>query len=81
MSNLNGKGPANEGPGTGRRRGRCNPAITEKVLNEDRNEKNIFGLGRGGRPRGGRGNQQGRGYGKGNGRRRGFGSTQNSAME
>lgn len=70
MPNLNGTGPQGEGPLTGRRRGRCKDTEkSETHMNPSEIKDVIYGLGRGGRPRGG-------GLGKGQGRRKGFGRNQ-----
>jgi hypothetical protein len=61
MPNLDRTGPFGQGPLTGRRRGRCvNTNITQIVNPETKPEETkeiIYGVGRGGRPRGG-----GKGY-------------------
>jgi hypothetical protein len=70
MPNLNETGPQGEGPLTGRRRGRCRDTEkSETHTNPSEIKDVIYGLGRGGRPRGG-------GLGKGQGRRKGFGRNQ-----
>ncbi|MBA4312346.1 MAG: hypothetical protein C0417_06925 [Chlorobiaceae bacterium] len=79
MPNLDRTGPNNQGPMTGRKRGRCRD--TESVQNvktesqsKETNEV-IYGVGRGGRPRGGgKGNCYGGGQGQGRGRGRGLGN-------
>ncbi|HSL88408.1 MAG TPA: DUF5320 domain-containing protein [Ignavibacteriaceae bacterium] len=73
MPNLDGTGPQGQGPLTGRRRGRCRDS--EKSEAQQKAEKSgevIYGLGRGGRPKGG----GGFGKGHGQGRRRGYGRNQ-----
>lgn len=71
MPNLDGNNPQGQGPLTGRRRGRCKDSEKSEALNKnEENREIIYGLGRGGRPRGGGG------FGKGLGRRRGFGRNQ-----
>ena len=78
MPNLNGTGPQGQGAMTGRRRGRCKDTQstqTEKSENQAAEKKEVvYGLGRGGKPRGGGGlgNHHGGGSGKGQGR--GFGN-------
>jgi len=63
MPNRNGMGPRNEGPMTGRQMGPCSPNTDpDKNL---QNKRPLYGLGRGGLPRGG-----GRGFGFGGYRRR-----------
>ncbi len=82
MPNLDGTGPLGQGPMTGRRRGRCRDTQTiqtEKATEQSsENKEVVYGLGRGGRPRGGGGfgNRFGgpAGKGRGRGRGRGFGS-------
>ncbi|MBU1299461.1 MAG: DUF5320 domain-containing protein [Bacteroidetes bacterium] len=70
MPNLNGTGPQGQGAMTGRRRGRCRDTQTMQIEKSEsqtaENKEVVYGVGRGGRPRGG---------GKGNchGGRRGFG--------
>lgn len=76
MPNLNGTGPLGQGAMTGRRRGRCKDAQSVKTPEQSNEDKEvIYGLGRGGRPRGvgGLGNRFGGGSGKGQGRGRGRG--------
>ena len=79
MPNLNGTGPQGQGAMTGRKRGRCknNQTLqTEKTTEQTaENKEVVYGLGRGGRPRGGggMGNRFGGGSGKGQGRGRGRG--------
>ncbi len=69
MPNLNGTGPQGQGPLTGRRSGRCRDTEKAEAQNKSSESKEvIYGLGRGGRPRGGGG------FGKGRGARRGFGN-------
>lgn len=71
MPGFDKTGPMGQGPMTGRRRGYCyNPQPPEKTDSETNttNEKNIiWGVGRGGRPRGG-----GMGFCNGGRRRRRF---------
>ena len=73
MPNLDGTGPQGQGPLSGRKRGRCRG--NEKTDSQNQSAENkevIYGLGRGGRPRGG----GGLGNGQGQGRRRGFDGNQ-----
>lgn len=83
MPNLDGTGPLGQGAMTGRRRGRCKDtktAQTEKTSEQSaENKEVVYGLGRGGRPRGGGGFANrfgggGAGKGQGRGRGRGFGN-------
>lgn len=82
MPKLDGTGPLGQGAMTGRRRGRCKDTQTvqtEKTSEQSaENKEVIYGLGRGGRPRGGGGTGNrfggGSGKGQGRGRGRGFGS-------
>jgi len=60
MTNLNKKGPENEGPMTGRKQGYCNGTLKKDEVPEDQE----YGLGRGGKPCG-----CGYGQGRGNGGR------------
>ena len=54
MPNLNGTGPMGQGSLTGRRRGRCRDTETTGKQNQsDENKEVVYGVGRGGRPRGG----------------------------
>jgi len=79
MPNFDKTVPQGQGAMTGRRRGRCRD--TEKTQIEKAENKTaenndvVYGIGRGGRPRGGGGlgNRHGGGYGKGQGRGRGRG--------
>ncbi len=79
MPNFDGTGPQGQGAMTGRRRGRCQDTQTTQIeKSENRIAENkdvVYGLGRGGRPRGGGGlgNHHAGGYGKGQGRGRGRG--------
>ena len=80
MPNLDRTGPQGQGAMTGRKRGHCNntkTAQTEKTTEQSaENKEVVYGLGRGGRPRGGGGglgNGSGAGKGQGRGRGRGFG--------
>ena len=82
MPNLDGTGPSGQGALTGRRRGRCRENQTaqiEKTSDQTaENKEVVYGLGRGGKPRGGgglgnRSGGGGKGNGQGRGRRRGFG--------
>jgi hypothetical protein len=79
MPSFDGTGPLGQGAMTGRRRGRCRDtqtAQTDKISEQaGENKEVIYGLGRGGRPRGGSGlgNRFGGGYGQGRGRGRGRG--------
>lgn len=76
MPNLDRTGPQGQGAMTGRRRGRC---VNNQTTQIDKTKENttetkdvVYGLGRGGRPRGGGiGNRFGVGAGKGQGRGRG----------
>jgi len=85
MSELNRKGPNNEGSMTGRKMGKCNPLNREKTNNEitesSATSPNIMGfgmgLGRGKAYRQGRGSGHGFGKGLGQGRGRGFGQGRN----
>ena len=73
MPNFDGTGPQGQGPLSGRKRGRCigmEKADTQNQSSE--NKEVIFGLGRGGRPRGGGGFGQAQKGQQGQGRRRGF---------
>ena len=78
MPNFNGTGPQGEGAMTGRKRGRCKETKTiqtEKTTDQSaENKEVVYGLGRGGKPRGGGGlgNHHGGGKGKGQGRGQGF---------
>jgi hypothetical protein len=78
MPNFNGTGPQGEGAMTGRKRGRCKDTQTtqtEKTTEQSvENKEVVYGLGRGGKPRGrgGLGNHHGGGKGKGQGK--GFGN-------
>jgi len=78
MPNFNGTGPQGEGAMTGRKRGRCKETKTiqtEKITDQSaENKEVVYGLGRGGKPRGGGGlgNHHGGGKGKGQGRGQGF---------
>jgi len=73
MPNFNGTGPQGEGAMTGRKRGRCKETKTmqtEKTTDQSAGNKEVvYGLGRGGKPRGGGGfgNHHGGGQGKGRG--------------
>ena len=80
MPGFDKTGPMGQGPLTGRKRGRCrdNQTILKEKTSEDtikNKEEVLYGLGRGGRPRGGgrMGNRFGGGFGKGGGRGRGRG--------
>ncbi|MBS4034749.1 MAG: DUF5320 domain-containing protein [Ignavibacterium sp.] len=71
MPNLDGTGTQGQGPLTGRRRGRCKESEKSEALKKTEESREIiYGLGRGGRQRGGGG------FGKGQGRRRGYGRNQ-----
>jgi hypothetical protein len=79
MPNFDGTGPLGQGAMTGRRRGRCVNVQTSPQNAAEQNAANnniVYGLGRGGRPRGGGGfaNRPGGGFGLGRGRGRGFGN-------
>lgn len=72
MPGFNRKGPAGEGPMTGRKMGRCTnygeslKKKTNKTSEEPDNDRPQDLPGRGiGNPRGGRGRGRGRGYGRG----------------
>ncbi len=80
MPNFDGTGPMGQGKMTGRRRGRCCDTQTKQIENTENQTaiKNniVYGLGRGGRPRGGAGIGSGFGggaQGKNRGRGSGFG--------
>ena len=79
MPNFDRTGPQGQGTMTGRKRGRCSDnqtTQTEKTTEQSaENEKVVYGLGRGGNPRGGGGlgNRFGGGSRKGQGRVRGRG--------
>jgi len=77
MPNFDRTGPQGQGAMTGRKRGRCNDTKTtqtEKTTEQSTGNKEVvYGLGRGGRPRGGGGLGNGGGKGQGRGRGRGFG--------
>lgn len=79
MPNSDKTGPKGQGPMTGRKRGRCKDtqiAQTEKSTEQSaENKEVVYGLGRGGKPRGGGGlgKASGGGKGQGKGRGRGFG--------
>ena len=73
MPGFDQRGPIGEGPKTGRRRGRCGDKQTTQIEKSSEqtaeNKEVIYGLGRGGRQRGGgRGNC----FGGSNSKRRGF---------
>ena len=69
MPGYDGKGPEGKGPMTGRGQGYCSlPGEQVPAGSQQSNPGTLYGLGRGGLPRGG-----GRGFGRGRGRfRRGF---------
>lgn len=68
MPNLNGTGPRGQGPLSGRRVGCCRDCEKSKTINKTEEiQEVIYGLGCGGRPRGGGG------FEKTQGRRREFG--------
>ncbi|MBN2810008.1 MAG: DUF5320 domain-containing protein [Deltaproteobacteria bacterium] len=84
MPGLNGRGPQNQGPLTGRGLGNCRPAKNAENLNDQLRKVDpenlessavqadaavVYGRGRGGQPRGG-GQGLGRGCGGGRGRGR-----------
>lgn len=77
MPNFDRTGPKGQGAMTGRKKGRCNEAktaSTEKSTEQSaENKEVVYGLGRGGKPRGGGGLGKGGGKGQGRGRGRGFG--------
>ena len=81
MPGLNGKGPQNEGPMSGRGLGNCRPANSDETQNDQlrkvdpdnleptapqSGEQVVYGRGQGGLPRGG-GGGQGLGRGRGGG--------------
>ncbi len=78
MPNLNGTGPQGQGSMSGRKKGRCNETIatqTEKSTEQSAENKDVvYGIGRGGKARGGGdlGNGGGKGQGRGRGRGRGI---------
>lgn len=78
MPNFDRTGPQGQGSMTGRKRGRCKDTQTtqtEKSTEQTADNKEVvYGLGRGGRPRGGGGLGMGSGKGQGRGRGRGFGN-------
>ena len=85
MPNLDGTGPRGQGAMTGRRMGRCRDlqtTQTEKTAGQSVEAKEvIYGLGRGGRPRGGGfgfGGNFGYRFGAGNRRGQGRGRRFNS---
>ena len=57
MPNFNGTGPNGQGPMTRRKRGRCRVNQTAQIQNSEsqtpENKEIVYGVGRGGRPRGG----------------------------
>ncbi len=73
MPGFDKTGPQGQGAMTGRKRGRCRDTQTENTENQTAENKDVvYGVGRGGRPRGGgKGNCFGGGNGKGGGRGRG----------
>jgi hypothetical protein len=80
MPNFDETGPIGQGAMTGRRRGHCRDTQTKQIENTENQTaiKNniVYGLGRGGRPRGGAGLGNGFGggaQGKNRGRGSGFG--------
>jgi len=79
MPNFDRTGPQGQGAMTGRKRGRCvnnQTTQTEKSTEQSAGNKEVvYGLGRGGKPRGGGGlgNRFSGGSGKGQGRGRGRG--------
>ncbi len=76
MPNLDGTGPQGQGSLTGRKRGRCGDNENSNQQNQSaENKEIIYGIGRGGRPRGG-GFGQGQKGQPGQGRKRGFGRNQ-----
>lgn len=76
MPNFDGTGPQGQGSLTGRRRGRCRDNENSNKKNQSAENKEIvYGIGRGGRPRGG-GFGQGLKGTQGQGRKRGFGRNQ-----
>ena len=76
MPNFDRTGPMGQGAMTGRKRGRCRDTQTTQIEKSEaltvsaENKEVIYGLGRGGRPRGegGLGNRFGFGHGRGRGR-------------
>ena len=82
MPGLNGKGPQNEGPMSGRGLGNCRPADNNEKQNDQlrkvdpnnlepsttqTDDQVVYGRGRGGQPRGGGGQGLGQGLGRGRG--------------
>ena len=67
MTGYNGRGPENKGPMTGRGAGDCSYKENQEPRQpQESNEEQIYGLGRGGLPRGsGRGRASGIGRGGG----------------
>ena len=82
MPNFDGTGPMRQRTMTGNRKGRCRDTQTTQLSNTENqsteNNNFIYGIGRGGRPRGGGGfwNRFNSGFGNGQGRSqgRGFGN-------
>ncbi len=77
MPNFDGTGSQGQGSLTRRRSGRCRDIEKSNQQNQSaENKEVIYGLGRGGRPRGGGGFGQGQKGQQGQGRKRGFGGNQ-----
>ena len=71
MPGFDKTGPMGQGSLTGRRRGRCRDTETSETQNQSAENKDVvYGVGRGGRPRGG---GMGNCFGGGNNQRRGRG--------
>jgi hypothetical protein len=82
MPNFDKTGPKGQGAMTGRKRGRCKDTQATQIEKTSdqaaENKEVVYGLGRGGKPRGGgglgnRSGGGGKGNGQGRGRGRGFG--------
>lgn len=75
MPNFDRTGPQGQGAMTGRKRGRCGDTKatqTENSIEQSvENKEVVYGLGRGGKPRGCGGLGNGRGQGHGGGKRSG----------
>jgi len=77
MPNFDGTGPQGQGSLIGLRRGRCRDNEKSNQQNQsDENKEIIYGIGHGGRPRGGDSLGQGQKGPQAQGRRRGFGRNQ-----
>ncbi len=77
MPGLNRRGPAGEGPKTGRGLGRCGPGATSNDLAGDYARGEGWGRGQGGGRGRGQGWGRGRGCGQGRGWGRGWGAAAN----